>query len=163
MGWIITATVRFIINFQLYNMGDFSKFIESGGFSEYIYHDVGDFITASNGVQGKVINGSLDPNDESFHESLPLYSNTSEVYLKKADEGEHMIEQARVYIDRHPSIDIDWGHTHGKFKEGTIHVHEWVQNPDGSWKREPPRAANNSELNRYGELIKKANPNLKLR
>lgn len=144
-------------------MGDLSKYVESGGFTEYLYHDVGDIITASNGVQGKVINGPQDPKDESFHESLPLYSDTSEVYFKKSDEGEHLIEQARVFKDRQPSIDIDWGHTHGEFKEGTVHVHEWVPKPGGGFKRKPPRLATAAELERYGELIKKANPNLKLR
>lgn len=140
-----------------------SKYVETGGFSEYLYHDVGDIITASNGIQGKVINGPADPNDESFHESLPLYSDTSEVYFKKSDEGDHPIEQARVFNDRQPSIDIDWGHTHGEFKEGTVHVHEWVKKSDGTWKRKPPRYANNEEIERYGELLKKANPKIKLR
>lgn len=144
-------------------MGDFSKYVESGGFTEYLYHEVGDIITASNGLQGKVINGPADPKDESFHESLPLYSDTSEVYFKKSDEGDHPIEQARIFKDRHPSIDIDWGHTHGKFKEGTIHIHEWKPKQGGGWDRKPPRAANNAEIERYGELLKKANPSIKFR
>lgn len=63
-------------------MGDFANYLPAGGFSEYLYHDVGDVITADNGVQGKVINKYTDPNDEEFHESLPTYSNTSEVYFK---------------------------------------------------------------------------------
>lgn len=145
-------------------MGDLSKYVESGGFTEYLYHEVGDVITASNGVQGRVINGPADSSDESFHESLPLYSDTSEVYFKKSDEGGgHPIEQARVFKNRQPAMDIDWGHTHGEFKVGTVHVHEWVRKPGGGWKRKPPRAANNAELKRYGELIKKANPNVRLK
>lgn len=144
-------------------MGDFVNYIESEGFREYLYHEVGDIITANNGVQGKVLNGPLDPNDELFHESLPLYSNTSEVYFKLSDEGDHQIEQARVYKDRKPLIDIDWGHSHRKFRVGTIHVHEWKISPDGSPQRMPPRLANDYELSRYGDLIQQANPKVKLR
>jgi hypothetical protein len=144
-------------------MGDYISYVKSGGFKEFLYHDVGDIITAGNGVQGKVINGFTDPNDEVFHESLPLYANTSEVYFKKSDKGNHPIEQARIYKDRTAFIDVDWGHTHGEFKLGTIHVHEWIKSPDGTFKRKPPRYANNDEIARYGDLIKKANPHTKLR
>jgi hypothetical protein len=143
-------------------MGDFYTYIKSGGFTEHLYHDVGDII-AANGIQGKVINSFLDPYDEVFHASLPLYAGNSTVYFKKSDEGNHPIEQARIYQDRHALIDIDWGHTHGEFKIGTIHVHEWEMRPDGTWKRKPPRYANDDELVRYGDLIKLANPNVKLR
>jgi hypothetical protein len=144
-------------------MGDYATYDASGGFKEFLYHDVGDIITADNGIQGKVINGFLDPNDETFHESLPLFSGKSEVYFKKSDEGDHPIEQVRVYKDRHAFIDIDWGHTHKSFKSGTVHVHEWVKRPNGTFKRLNPRYASNEEIARYGDLIRKANPNVRLR
>lgn len=144
-------------------MGDFANYLPSGGFSQYLYHDVGEVITADNGVQGKVINKFTDPNDEEFHESLPLYSNTSEVYFKKSDEGDHPIEQARVYKDRHPLFDFDWGHSHKNYKEGTVHVHVWYKNNNGQWQRGEPRQLNNDEIARYGDLLKKANSNVKLR
>jgi len=68
-----------------------------------------------------------------------------------------------VYDKRHALIDIDWGHTHGEFKTGTIHVHEWVIMPNGTFKRKPPRYANSYEVARYGDLIAIVNPNIKLR
>lgn len=37
-------------------MGDVKSYRASGGFDQYLYRQVGDTITASNGVQGKVIN-----------------------------------------------------------------------------------------------------------
>ena len=145
-------------------MGDFKHYNESGGFDEYLYHQVGDTITASNGVQGKVINADSDPNDESFHEGLPLYSNTSEVYFKRNDEGDHEIEQARVYKDRRAYLDLDWGHGHGTHKKGVVHVQEWRYNSKGEWVRnKKERDLSNAEIERYGELILLANPNAKLR
>ena len=71
-------------------MGDFKNYNSSGGFDEYLYHQVGDTITASNGLQGKVMNGNSDPKDEKFHEGLPMYSNTSEVYFKRNDQPPHL-------------------------------------------------------------------------
>lgn len=144
-------------------MGDFTKFIATGGFSAYLYHDVGDILTASNGVQAKVINSENDLQDIYFHDSLPIFSNTSEIYLKRSDEETHPIEQARVYDARMPKLDIDWGHTHGEYKTGTVHVHEWRQDSKGNWRRSKPRGLNNEEIARYGELLKIAYPDVKLR
>jgi len=145
-------------------MGDVKHFIESGGFDEYLYHQVGDTITSSNGVQGKVINGNGDPSDEYFHDSLPIYSNTSEVYFKRNDLGQHDIEQARVYHDRKAALDFDWGHAHGSHEKGVVHVQEWHYNKKGEWVRKKgERGLSNEEIDRYGELLKLANPNVRLR
>lgn len=81
-------------------MGDFKSYNPSGGFDQYLYTQIGDTITASNGVQGKVITEFTMTPAKPFHESLPIYSNTSEVYLKKSDKGTYAIEQARVYHGR---------------------------------------------------------------
>lgn len=145
-------------------MGNFKHFIATGGFDEYHYYQVGNTITSENGVQGKIINDYSDYGVETFHSSLPKYSNTSEVYLKKSDKGTHPIEQARVYIGRKVTLDFDWGHKHGSHAEGVVHVHVWHQDSQGNWVRgNSPRYMNNSEIARYGDLIKKANPNAKLR
>jgi len=145
-------------------MGDLKNFNPDGGFDEYLYHQVGDTITASNGVQGKVINKNEDTMDESFHDSLPLYSNTSEVYFKRSDEYPHEIEQARVYIDRKAALDFDWGHAHGSHEKGVVHVQEWYLDHRNRWVRSKvERGLNNDEIKRYGELLRLANPNVRLR
>lgn len=36
-------------------MGNSREYTKSGGFSQYLYHQVGETITASNGVQGKIV------------------------------------------------------------------------------------------------------------
>jgi len=129
-----------------------------------LYYQVGDTITAENGVQGKIIDEYTINSKMKFHSSLPIYSNTSEVYFKKSDKGKHLVEQARVYIGRKAALDFDWGHTHGGHAKGVVHVHVWHQDSKGNWVRSSnPRYMNNSEIARYGDLIKKANPNARLR
>lgn len=139
-------------------MGDIKNYNETGGFDEYLYYQDGDVITASNGVQGKVVNDineqNLKEDEKTFHESLPMYSNTSEVYFKRSDEGGHYIEQARVYINRKAALDLDWGHGHGEHKIGFVHVHEWRINKNGKWVRgRNPRKMTKYEIERYGELL----------
>jgi len=146
------------------NMGNFKYYIETGGFTPFLYYQVGDTITAANGVQGKVVDKISDYDTKDYHDSLPIYSNTSEVYFKKSDKGGHLVEQARVYIDRKAALDFDWGHAHGEHSEGVVHVHVWHQDSKGNWVRSSnPRYMNNSEIARYGNLIKKANPKARLR
>lgn len=145
-------------------MGDFKSYKPSGGFDQYLYYQIGETITADNGMQGKIIDEYTDSSTGKFHSSLPMYSNTSEVYFKKSDKGKHLVEQARVYSDRKVSLDFDWGHTHGKHKTGVVHVHVWHLNEKGNWVRGTnPRYMNNTEIAKYGDLIKKANPNARLR
>lgn len=146
-------------------MGNQRNYNASGGFSQYLYAQKGDIITASNGVEGKVvekINGSS-------YDGLPTFSNTREVYFKINDKGE--IIQARIYKNRKPVCDFDFDHEHTnpksgeKFKPGTVHVQEWKQKQNGDWHRDSKHARymSNEEIKRYGELLKKANPNIKLR
>ena len=136
-------------------MGNQKAFLSTGGFSQYLYVQDGETIVA-NGMSAKVVTRF---NDSEFHSSLPPYSNTSSLYLKRSDQGSHDIEQMRYYIGRKAAIDFDWGHTHGHFKEGVVHVHVWL---DGV--RQPPeRLMNNQEMKRFGNLIKKANPKAKFR
>ena len=58
-------------------MGQQREYIESGGFSSYLYIQQGDTIVAANGVEGKVV----DKIEGSSYDGLPIFSNTSEVYL----------------------------------------------------------------------------------
>ena len=145
-------------------MGDQRRYQESGGFSEYLYVQIGETIVASNGVEGKVVTKI----DGTAYDGLPTYSNTSEIYLKKNAQGE--IIQARVYKDRKPVMDLDWDHPHEnkngeKFPKGVVHVQLWKDGPKGKPIRDSGRARymNNEEVSRYGELIQKANSDAKLR
>ena len=147
------------------NMGLQREYIESGGFSTYLYYQDGETIVSSNGVEGKVVVKI----EGTAYDGLPIFSNTSEVYLKRGKNG--AIIQARIYKDRKPICDFDWDHPHKNkkggeiFEKGVVHVQEFKQKPDGSWYRDSKRARymSNDEISRYGELIKLADPNAKLR
>lgn len=140
-------------------MGAQKSYRPSGGFSEYLYHQVGEAIVAD-GMSGKVIKRTEQDNT---HDGLPLYSNSSRVYFK-LDKERGIIEQARVYDGRRVVLDFDWGHTHKDYKEGTVHVHIWHINDKGKWVRgAEPRLMNNEEIKFYGNLLRKANPNVRFR
>lgn len=140
-------------------MGGQRSYLPSGGFKEYLYHQVGDTITA-NSISGKIIS-RIDGTPG--HDGLPQYSNTSKIYFKLDENGE--IEQARIYDDRRVALDIDWGHNHHEFKKGIAHVHEYYKGKDSKWHRDEKgvRLLNNDEMKKFGELLKKANPYVKFR
>lgn len=146
-------------------MGLQREYIKAGGFSSYLYTQKGETIVSSNGVEGKVV----EKIDGAAFDGLSIYSNTSEVYFKRGHKGE--IIQARIYKDRKPVCDFDWGHPHTNkgskesFEKGVVHVQEFIQKPDGSWSRNSHKARYMSpaEMARYGELLKKVNPTVKLR
>jgi hypothetical protein len=148
-----------IIHGRNKEMGGQRSYLESGGFSEYLYHQVGETITA-NGISGKVI----EPYGNNLsHSGLPQYSNTSNIYFK-LDDKTGKIEQARVYDGRKVAYDFDWGHTHKEYNAGIVHVHEWHKNSSGNWVRSSkPRGMNNDEIKKYGPLLKKANSEVRLR
>ncbi len=60
-------------------MGLQREYIESGGFSTYLYTQNGETIVASNGIAGKVVE-KIEGNS---YDGLPLFSNTGEVYFKR--------------------------------------------------------------------------------
>lgn len=60
-------------------MGLQREYIESGGFSAYLYTQVGSSIVTSNGLVGKVV----EKIDGTSYDGLPTFSNTSDIYLKK--------------------------------------------------------------------------------
>lgn len=143
-------------------MGSVRLYNGIGGFSQYLYHQIGPIIKASNGVEGKII-AKLD-DERSLHSSLPSYSSTSEVYLKCDDQDPSRVEQMRVYKNRKVILDFDWNHQHRSFREGVVHVHQWRQLANGHMKRDKePRFLNNDEIERYGELLHKVAPSVKFR
>lgn len=142
-------------------MGNIREYIQSGGFSQYLYKQVGDIITASNGIQGKKI---IQIDNNNGHYSLPIHSNHSNIYFKQNDStGE--IEQARVYVNRLAAFDFDWGHVHDNFPIGIVHVQSWRKNKHGAWIRDSKSARymTDEEIHKYGELLKLASPNIKFR
>lgn len=141
-------------------MGHQRYYLQDGGFSSYLYHQVGDSILSSNGLEGKVLDKI--ENDKS-HDGLPLFSNTSEIYFKRSDET-GQIEQARIYDGRLPKVDLDWEHGHGDIPRGIVHVHEFHMNSKGKWIRiGKVRLMTDSEIYRYGELLLNANYNIRFK
>lgn len=144
-------------------MGRQQEYIESGGFSAWLYTQKGPTIVAPNGIEGKVV----EKIDGTSYDGLPIYSRTSEVYFKSNAQGE--IIQARIYKDRKPVCDFDWDHPHTnksgeKFEKGVVHVQMFKQTPSGKWKRVSNKARymNPEEISKYGELIQIANPKARL-
>lgn len=88
-------------------MGNQRNFLESGGFSEYLYETVGEVVTI-NGLRCKIIKMPSDTN--SHYAGLPKFSNTSDVYVGLGP-GD-VPRQLRVYKDRRNYKDFDWGHEH---------------------------------------------------
>lgn len=148
------------------HMGSQRLYRQRGGFSSHLYHTVGSTIISSNGVEGKIVE-KIEGN--SSYDGLPLFSNTSEVYFKR-DPISYEIVQARIYSNRHPVADFDWNHEHTNkngqvFPKGIVHVQELSQDSNGKWTRDNRHARymNEKEIERYAELLKLANPNIKLR
>lgn len=142
-----------------------SKYYQAeGGFSQYLFQHVGEVIEM-NGLRIKAVEriGTKD-----HHEGLPIYSDTSDVYLKiKKGSSTREIEQARVFQNRHAYIDLDWGHQHkkgSKYVKGKVHVH-FYEYKDGQYVKNEKkcRFMNNKEMKLYGPIIRKVAPNAKFR
>ena len=106
-------------------MGNQRNFLESGGFSEYLYETVGEVVTI-NGLRCKIIKMLSDTNNH--YAGLPKFSNTSDVYVGLGP-GD-VPRQLRVYKDRRNYKDFDWGHEHinsdgTKFPKGVVHVQRY--------------------------------------
>ncbi len=154
-------------------MGNQREYVESGGFSQYLYvHNDGDIIREGN-LEAKVV---FKAGTKDYHESLPQYSNISKMYFglgKDSVTGKKRIDQLRVYKDRIAYMDFDWGHTHivrenGRvvrtYPTGTVHVQFWkIVNGKPVRDRKRTRMMNNFEIKKYGAFLRKANPNIKFR
>lgn len=142
------------------------KIYPDGGFygTNAKYERIGDYKYA-NGLKGVVLKRKEDPNN---HSNLPQFANTSDMYFRQNAKG---VCQGRVYVDHATFLDFDWSHNHtnkgdGKhFEMGTIHVQIWARNSDGSFSRqsENARLMNNSEIAKYGALIRAYCPDVKFR
>lgn len=155
-------------------MGGQKHYNASGGFSQYLYtHNEGDTIRDGN-LEAKVV---YKKNTKDYHESLPLYSNTSSMYFglkKNPNTGDSNIDQLRLYKDRKAFMDFDWGHEHNVFDQngkviktyplGTVHV-QFFNIVDGKPRRDLSRVRmmSNAEIKKYGDLLRKADPTVKFR
>ena len=106
-------------------MGNQRNFLESGGFSEYLYETVGEVVTI-NGLRCKIIKMLSDTNNH--YAGLPKFSNTSDVYVGLGP-GD-VPRQLRIYKDRRNYKDFDWGHEHinsdgARFPKGVVHVQRY--------------------------------------
>lgn len=150
-------------------MGIQKDYVDEGGFTQYLYaHSE---VIREDGLEVKVI---YVERTKDYHESLPLYSNTSQMYfgIKCNRTGRKEIDQLRFYKDRKASFDFDWGHDHyvkenGKvvktYPEGVVHV-QFYKIVDGRPVRDGRvRYMNNAEIKKYGKLLKKANSGVKFR
>lgn len=136
-------------------MGKFNEYNKSGGFSSYNYVHRGR-ITAGD-LTGEVVSKY---NEKVAHTGLPEYSDKAKIYFWRARNGN--IIQMRIFVDRKAAFDFDWGHTHGQFQKGVVHVHSWVLDSKGKpHRQEPRRTMNNDEISKYGALLRKADPHVR--
>lgn len=141
-------------------MGAQRSKVETGGFTEYLYRQVGDVIKYK-GMQFKCVEHINDPKHQ---KGLPMASNKSNGYFRVDSRGK--VNQLRVFVKRDAAIDFDWGHAHGKHGIGTVHVHLYSYDKQGNvirTKDTAVRCMNNAEMRKYGELIKKVCPTAKFR
>lgn len=146
-------------------MGNQREYLESGGFSQYLYTDESSQVTI-NGVTGKMISKKTDPTG--MHAGLPFYSNTSDVYFKKGNDG--LASQAKTYKDRKNILDFDWSHTHTnpdgtKFPKGTVHVQIYMVDSKGNITRlsNKARLMTDAEIKKYGPILLFFNPTIKFK
>ena len=140
-------------------MGSQRYYNEERGFSEYLYRKVGETFYEG-GMKCKVIEKATGKNS---HDGLPLYSNTSDIYLH-IDPNSGQIGQARVYKNRKATLDFDWNRAHKNFPKGVVHVHEYEEvNRHLRRKSSEPRLMTDEEIEKYGSILKKADPNVKFR
>ena len=112
----------------------------SGGFTEYRYETI------------NIIDGVKVLHYKDGNQKLPEYSNTSDMYL--GINSKDKIIQLRIYKSRCALIDFDWGHSHDGSGINHVHVHEWINGVRQSEAKPMTKA----QIRKYGELIKKANP-----
>lgn len=145
------------------NGKDFFSRDAKGRRSEYV--SLGEPMTA-NGVKGHLVKKR---GDSDTHTNLPYYSNSSDMYFRQNAKG---VCQARVYMGQKMFLDFDWSHNHKNkdgsgrmFKEGHVHVQIWQENKDGSFTRvsDSARSMSTAEMKKYGPILRKFCPNIKLR
>lgn len=145
-------------------MGNGRDFLEGkryGNNSEYVR------VGNPQKIAGLVTTVVKQRNAQGHHTNLPRFSGKSDIYLRQDESG---IRQARVYENHKQKLDLDWSHPHQnrkgnkeKFKIGTVHVQEWVENKDGSFQRasNDARYMSEDEIKKYGPVLKSLVPNIK--
>ncbi len=147
-------------------MGSAKSFNPSGGFSDYEYHQIGETLYID-GFRGKVIAKWDADGNYDFHSGLPGHSGTSDFYAKPGGRSGELV-QVKLFSERSQIVDFDWGHNHfagkgaGKsiFPKGVVHVQTYSKN--GS-RTGVTRYMNNTEIKKYGHLLKVLNPDVKFR
>lgn len=148
-------------------MGNQREYIKSGGFAAYLYENHPDWKPVEiNGIKAKVL--KLITDKSGCHSGLPTYANTSNMYLRANRDGE--VVQAKLYISRKQCIDFDWGHQHknvngdGKvFQKGIVHVQRYDASDMTVRHSNNARLMTESEIKKYGAILKAFNPNVKFR
>lgn len=150
-------------------MGNQRQYNPTGGFFQYLFERHPDWEAVYiNGVHAKVVRSITDK--ECRHSSLPLYSDTSDMYFKVGRSGQ--IIQARFYIDRSSVLDFDWSHRHCNtkgdgqvFNEGVVHIQPYAINKNGKLKRSSMQARlmTDEEIEKYGPIIHYFNPDVKFK
>lgn len=136
-------------------MGKFNEYNKAGGFRTYNYVHRERIIAGD--LTGEVLSKY---NEKVSHTGLPEYSNTAKIYFWRARDGR--IIQMRIFVDRKAAFDFDWGHTHGRFEKGVVHVHAWTVDDKGRpHRQEPHRTLNSEEIKKYGALLRKADPHIR--
>ena len=145
------------------NAANFFTLDEAGRTSEYVS------LGRKETVNGKTGHLIKKKGEKDTHTNLPRYANSSDMYFRQNANG---ICQARVYIGKKMFLDFDWSHDHKNkdgsgrvFKEGHVHVQVWKENKDGSFTRisDSARSMSPAEMKKYGPVMKKFCPNIKLR
>lgn len=148
-------------------MGNQREYIDSGGFSQYLYEDHPKFRPMTvNGIHAKALHYIADGKKD--HTGLPSYANKSNMYFRVGKDGNAI--QGKVYIDRKHCIDFDWSHKHvnsdgESFQKGVVHVQTYRVDNKGVTHRlsDDARYMSNAEIAKYGAIIHAFNPHVKFR
>ncbi len=88
------------------------------------------------------------------------------MYLRLGPDG--AVIQAKLYKDRHQSIDFDWGHNHTNkganrnyFPKGVVHVQAYTDITTRNSNN--ARLMSDAEISLYGPILKHFCPNIKFR
>ncbi len=134
-------------------MGSQRRFNPEGGFTAYMYEEVGTI--EAGGISGKVV---VPAGGNTGHYALPNFTSSSRIYFKLADDGKTIV-QMRVYgLDRRAKLDFDYTHAHPPFTPPQLHVHDFGMRPDGKYGHLPARALTPEERAQYGAILRRAMP-----
>ncbi|MCQ2050606.1 MAG: hypothetical protein MJY74_00135 [Bacteroidaceae bacterium] len=111
----------------------------------------------------KVLQHTKQPN-----KALPTFSNTPNTMYFRIDTNGH-ISELRIFKGRNSYMDIDWGHNHKEkgfyVPAGTAHVQYWKFNTfTNKMDRDNSKQTHLMSkylIKKYGNKIKKADPNVK--